>query len=96
LEETRGTIVFQEQVIEVAMALSGFSSSEAEELRRAGAGIARRRRLMLTHERLISGARRASTEIREQAVAQLRTVAPTGHSFDRRAVDNQPGATAAI
>jgi len=35
LEETLGTIVFQEQVIEVAMALSGFSSSEAEELRRA-------------------------------------------------------------
>ncbi len=35
LEETLGTIVFQEQVIEVAMALSGFSSSEAEGLRRA-------------------------------------------------------------
>src|SRR3954447_20499279 len=35
LEETLGTIVFQEQVIEVAMALSGFSSYEAEGLRRA-------------------------------------------------------------
>jgi error-prone DNA polymerase len=35
LEETLGTIVFQEQVIEVAMALAGFSSSEAEGLRRA-------------------------------------------------------------
>jgi error-prone DNA polymerase len=35
LEETLGTIVFQEQVIEVAMALSGFTSSEAEGLRRA-------------------------------------------------------------
>ncbi len=35
LEETLGTIVFQEQVIEVAMALSGFSSSEAEGLRRS-------------------------------------------------------------
>ncbi|MGN6816370.1 MAG: OB-fold nucleic acid binding domain-containing protein, partial [Solirubrobacterales bacterium] len=35
LEETLGTIVFQEQVIEAAMALSGFSSSEAEGLRRA-------------------------------------------------------------
>lgn len=30
LEETLGTIVYQEQVIEVAMALAGFSSSEAE------------------------------------------------------------------
>jgi error-prone DNA polymerase len=35
LEETLGTIVYQEQVIEVAMALAGFSSSEAEGLRRA-------------------------------------------------------------
>ncbi|HEU4462952.1 MAG TPA: DNA polymerase III subunit alpha, partial [Solirubrobacterales bacterium] len=35
LEETLGTIVFQEQVIESAMALAGFSSSEAEGLRRA-------------------------------------------------------------
>jgi error-prone DNA polymerase len=35
LEETLGTIVFQEQVIETAMALAGFSSSEAEGLRRA-------------------------------------------------------------
>ncbi len=35
LEETLGTIVFQEQVIESVMALAGFSSSEAEGLRRA-------------------------------------------------------------
>ncbi len=35
LEETLGTIVYQEQVIEVAMALSGFSAAEAEGLRRA-------------------------------------------------------------
>ena len=35
LEETLGTIVYQEQVIEVAMALAGFTSAEAEGLRRA-------------------------------------------------------------
>ncbi len=35
LEETLGTIVYQEQVIEVAMALAGFSPAEAEGLRRA-------------------------------------------------------------
>jgi error-prone DNA polymerase len=35
LRDTLGTIVFQEQVIEVAMELAGFSSSEAEGLRRA-------------------------------------------------------------
>ena len=35
LEETLGTIVYQEQVLEVAKALAGFSSAEAESLRRA-------------------------------------------------------------
>jgi error-prone DNA polymerase len=35
LRDTLGTIVFQEQVIEVAIALAGFSSAQAEGLRRA-------------------------------------------------------------
>jgi error-prone DNA polymerase len=35
LEETLGAIIFQEQVLEVAMALAGFSVGEAEGLRRA-------------------------------------------------------------
>src|SRR5205814_8658025 len=35
LGETYGAIVFQDQVIEVAMALAGFSPGEAEGLRRA-------------------------------------------------------------
>lgn len=35
LRETLGTIIFQDQVIEVAMAFSGFSPGEAEGLRRA-------------------------------------------------------------
>jgi error-prone DNA polymerase len=35
LKDTLGTIVFQEQVIEVSMNLAGFSSSQAEGLRRA-------------------------------------------------------------
>jgi error-prone DNA polymerase len=35
LKDTLGTIVYQEQVIEVAMHLAGFSSSQAEGLRRA-------------------------------------------------------------
>ncbi|HJZ61774.1 MAG TPA: error-prone DNA polymerase [Miltoncostaeaceae bacterium] len=35
LEETLGVVVFQEQVLEVAMALAGFSPGQAEALRRA-------------------------------------------------------------
>jgi error-prone DNA polymerase len=56
LEETLGTIVYQEQVIEVAMALAGFSSSEAEGLRR---GMSRKRsqaEIEKHHERFLAGA----------------------------------------
>jgi error-prone DNA polymerase len=35
LERTRGVVLFQEQMLAVAMKLAGFSGSEAEELRRA-------------------------------------------------------------
>ena len=35
LRETLGTIIFQDQVLEVAMAVAGFSIGEAEGLRRA-------------------------------------------------------------
>jgi error-prone DNA polymerase len=56
LEETLGTIVYQEQVIEVAMALSGFTSSEAEGLRRA---MSKKRSLQAIeehHEHFVDGA----------------------------------------
>jgi error-prone DNA polymerase len=56
LEETLGTIVFQEQVIEVAMALSGFSSSEAEGLRRAMSRKRSQAAIDAYCERLIAGA----------------------------------------
>jgi error-prone DNA polymerase len=56
LEETLGTIVFQEQVIEVAMALSGFSSSEAEGLRRAMSRKRSEAELRKYHDRFVSGA----------------------------------------
>jgi error-prone DNA polymerase len=73
LEDTLGTIVFQEQVIEVAMKLAGFSSSEAEGLRRA---MSRKRseELMLTyHERFVAGAaaKGVGREIAERVWAQI-------------------------
>ncbi|HEY1286259.1 MAG TPA: error-prone DNA polymerase [Solirubrobacterales bacterium] len=57
LEETLGTIVFQEQVIEVAMELAGFSSSEAEGLRRAMSRKRSEAELEKHHERFLAGAR---------------------------------------
>jgi error-prone DNA polymerase len=56
LEETLGTIVFQEQVIEVAMALSGFSSSEAEGLRRAMSRKRSEEAIREHHRRFVAGA----------------------------------------
>ncbi len=56
LRETLGTIVFQEQVIEVAMELAGFSSSEAEGLRRAMSRKRSEEAIRSHHERFVAGA----------------------------------------
>ena len=56
LKETLGTIVFQEQVIEVAMELAGFSSSEAEGLRRAMSRKRSQAELERHHEGFLAGA----------------------------------------
>jgi error-prone DNA polymerase len=56
LEETLGVIIFQEQVIEVAMSVSGFSSSEAESLRRAMSRKRSRQALESHQRRFIEGA----------------------------------------
>jgi len=56
LEETLGVIIFQEQVLEVAMDVAGFSSSEAESLRRAMSRKRSRRALEAHHRRFIEGA----------------------------------------
>lgn len=57
LRETLGVIVFQDQVLEVAEALAGFSPGEAEALRRAMSR--RRSRLAIEHQRaaFVAGAR---------------------------------------
>jgi error-prone DNA polymerase len=56
LEETLGTIVFQEQVIESVMALAGFSSSEAEGLRRAMSRKRSEEAIAEHHQRFLAGA----------------------------------------
>jgi error-prone DNA polymerase len=73
LEETLGTIVYQEQVIEVAMALSGFTSSEAEGLRRAMSRKRSQEEIEKHHERFVAGAaeRGVSVEVAERVWAQI-------------------------
>jgi len=69
LEETLGTIVFQEQVIEVAMALSGFSSSEAEGLRRAMSRKRSEEAIREHHQRFLAGA--AANGVREEVAERV-------------------------
>jgi error-prone DNA polymerase len=73
LRDTLGAIVFQDQVIEVAMAFAGFSAAEAEGLRRA---MSRRRseELMRSYEqRFVEGALARGVEraVAERVYAQI-------------------------
>ena len=56
LSDTLGAIVFQDQVIQVAMALAGFSSGEAEGLRRAMSRKRSEEAMQRTRERFVEGA----------------------------------------
>ena len=58
LRDTLGTIIFQDQVIEVAMAFAGFSPGEAEGLRRAMSRKRSEAAIEAYHERFIEGAAR--------------------------------------
>ena len=73
LEETLGTIIFQEQVIEVAMNVAGFSSSEAEGLRRAMSRKRSRQALEAHHQRFVEGAMAngVSREVTERIYSQI-------------------------
>jgi error-prone DNA polymerase len=73
LRDTLGTIVFQDQVLEVAMAFAGFSAGEAEGLRRA---MSRRRSeaaIRAYEEKFIEGAmeRGAGQEVAETVWKQI-------------------------
>ncbi len=56
LRDTLGTIIFQDQVIEVAMAFAGFSPGEAEGLRRAMSRKRSAAAIEAYHERFLEGA----------------------------------------
>ncbi|MCW3038240.1 MAG: dnaE, partial [Solirubrobacterales bacterium] len=74
LKDTLGTIIFQDQVIEVAMHFAGFTAGEAEGLRRA---MSRKRSQAAMHayrDRFVEGARMTqdvSTEIAERVYSMI-------------------------
>jgi error-prone DNA polymerase len=58
LEETLGTIIFQDQVLEVSIAFAGFGVGEAEGLRRAMSRKRSEAALEAYHARFVAGAKR--------------------------------------
>ncbi len=58
LSETLGTIIFQDQVLEVSIAFAGFSPGEAEGLRRAMSRKRSEAAIQAYHERFVQGAQR--------------------------------------
>jgi error-prone DNA polymerase len=73
LRDTLGAIVFQDQVLEVAMALAGFSVGEAEGLRRAMSRKRSEAAILRYRERFIKGAvgRGVSREVAERVFGQI-------------------------
>jgi error-prone DNA polymerase len=74
LEETLGVIVFQDQVLEVAMALAGFGAGEAEGLRRAMSRKRSDAAMAVYQERFVEGAveRGVARPVAEQVFEQVR------------------------
>jgi error-prone DNA polymerase len=74
LADTLGTIIFQDQVIEVAMAFAGFSPGEAESLRRAMSRKRSAEAMHAHHDQFVEGAMRkhgVDREIAERVYAQI-------------------------
>jgi error-prone DNA polymerase len=73
LEETYGAIVYQEQVLEVAIALAGFTHAEADGLRRAMSRKRSQEAIEKFHKRFLAGAaeREVSERIAERVWQQV-------------------------
>jgi error-prone DNA polymerase len=71
LAETLGTIIFQDQVIEVARAFAGFSAGEAESLRRAMSRKRSQEAIDSHRERFVQGARATHPDATEQVIEQV-------------------------
>jgi len=80
LEETLGVIIFQEQVLRVAMAVAGFSPAEADRLRRAISRSRSTEALAALRERFLSGAQAngVEAETAEEVFRQLACFAGFG------------------
>jgi error-prone DNA polymerase len=74
LRDTLGTIIFQDQVLEVAIAFAGFSPGEAEGLRRAMSRKRSEAAIEAYHQRFVEGAARtheAAPEVSERVYEMI-------------------------
>jgi error-prone DNA polymerase len=74
LRETLGTIIFQDQVIEVAMAFAGFSPGEAEGLRRAMSRKRSAAAIDAYHERFVGRSMARWDDVDEQLAERVWTM----------------------
>jgi len=81
-EPSRGVILYQEQLMQIANAIAGFSGPEADDLRKA-IGKKQRDRMAALKDRFFEGARASGTS--EQVIAELWSVneAAADYSFNR-------------
>ena len=66
LRDTLGTIIFQDQVLEVAQAFAGFSAGEAEGLRRAMSRKRSAEAIEAHHQRFVEGAMATHPDVTEE------------------------------
>jgi error-prone DNA polymerase len=74
LRDTLGTIIFQDQVIEVAMAFAGFSPGEAEGLRRAMSRKRSAAAIEAYHQRFVEGAMARFDDVDEALAERVYTM----------------------
>jgi error-prone DNA polymerase len=71
LKQTLGTIVFQDQVIEVARAFAGFTAGEAEGLRRAMSRKRSQEAMDEHRQQFVDGARASNPDVSEAVIEQV-------------------------
>jgi error-prone DNA polymerase len=71
LRDTLGTIIFQDQVLEVAQAFAGFSVGEAEGLRRAMSRKRSAEAIEAHHRRFVEGAMATHPDVTEELAEQV-------------------------
>ncbi len=71
LAQTLGTIIFQDQVIEVARAFAGFTAGEAESLRRAMSRKRSQAAIDSHRQQFVEGAKRTHPDASEEVIEQV-------------------------